>query len=176
MGLRKGHCYTERKKSYTRKSKKRAKSYIKTIPPSKIAKYNMGDIHGFNKGKFKFLVSLITKATIQIRDNSLEASRQLVNRHLEKNYKTNYYFRVMVYPHHILRENKMLTGAGADRMQTGMSQSFGKPTSVAAQVKKGQKLFSVACNKDQIPFVRTLISKIRPKISGQHSIIVEEIK
>ena len=35
----------------------------------------------------------------------------------------------------------MLTGAGADRMQTGMSRSFGKTMGRAALVKPNQVLF-----------------------------------
>jgi len=62
----------------------------------------------------------------------------------------NYYFRIKIYPHHILRENKMLTGAGADRMQTGMQKSFGKPVGRAAQVKKDQILFTTLVAKENL--------------------------
>ena len=50
---------------------------------------------------------------------------------------------VNLYPHHVLRENKMITGAGADRMQTGMAHSFGRAIGTAAQVKKGKTLMTV---------------------------------
>jgi large subunit ribosomal protein L10e len=58
----------------------------------------------------------------------------------------NYFFKVRKYPHQILRENKMMAFAGADRMQQGMRLSFGKPTGLAARVKKGDVVFTVAVN------------------------------
>ena len=176
MGLRKGHCYTSEKRSYTRKSKVKSKSYIKAIPPTKMVKFVMGDSPGFFAGKFSHNVSLVMKEPIQIRDNAMESARMLLNRQLDEKLKGNYYFIVSAYPHHILRENKMLTGAGADRMQTGMAKSFGKPTGVAAQIPENGKVFSIACNKEFIPAVREMLVKIKAKLPGQKSVIVEEMR
>ncbi len=176
MGLRKGHCYTTVKRSYTRKSKVRSKSYVKTIPPLKIAKFSMGDVSGFEQGKYEWKVSLIMNEAIQLRDNAIESARQWGHRALEEKFKGNFYFAVSVYPHHILRENKMLTGAGADRMQTGMQLSFGKPVGVAAQISKGRAIFIVACHKEAIVFVREIFNDIKTKLPGSKSVVVEEIK
>lgn len=176
MALRKGHCYTPVKRSYTRKSKVRSKSYIKTIPPLKIAKFTMGDASGFDQGKYAWTVMLIMNEPVQIRDNAIESARQWAHRALEEKLKGNYYFTVSAYPHHILRENKMLTGAGADRMQTGMQLSFGKPVGRAAQINKGKAIFTVACHKEAVPFVRETLSNIRTKLPGDKSVVVEEIK
>ena len=54
-----------------------------------------------------------------------------------------FYFEVKPYPHHMLRENKMLSGAGADRMQTGMAHSFGRTVGRAALVKKNQVIIII---------------------------------
>ena len=100
MGLRKGHCYnTQKDRPYTRKSKVRSKSYIKTVPQVKIAKFVMGDIKGFFNNKYSFILSLVALEPMQVRDNAIEASRQVVHRHLEKDAKGAYYFIVNVYPH-----------------------------------------------------------------------------
>lgn len=176
MGLRKGVCYRKVERSYTRKSKRKSKSYIKTIPPSKIAKFNMGDVEKFNKGGFSHRIFIVVSKPIQLRDNSIEASRQLIIRHLERNLKKDFYMEVNAYPHHILRENKMLTGAGADRMQTGMQHSFGKPVGVAAQLHKNGKIFTIACNEKDIPVIRTIIKKARPKLPKEKAVIVEKIQ
>lgn len=173
MALRKGHCYTLVKRSYTRKSKVKSKSYIKTIPPSKIARFCMGDVSGFERGKYTYKVKLIANEPVQIRDNALESARQLAHRALEEKFKGNFYFAVTAYPHHILRENKMLTGAGADRMQTGMQLSFGKPVGVAAQIDKGKAIFTVACHKEAISVVREILNKIKTKLPGDKSVVVE---
>ena len=166
MALRKAGAYSKRHaRPYTRKSKVRTKSYIKTIPNSKIVKFKMGDLVGFKNGKYPIVLNVISKEQIQIRDNSIEAVRQFLNRFLTEKIGKDFYFEVKVYPHHILRENKMLTGAGADRMQSGMSKSFGKTMGRAAMVKQGQVLFvlGVLNPKHEIE-ARKLISSIKARL------------
>jgi large subunit ribosomal protein L10e len=142
MAIRKSSAYTKRKaRPYTRKSKVKSKSYIKTIPNSQIVKFKMGDIVGYDQKEFPISIHVISKERVQIRDNAIEAVRQYFNRFLQERIGKEFYLEVKPYPHHVLRENKMLTGAGADRMQTGMSRSFGKTIGRAAFVRPGQTLF-----------------------------------
>ena len=175
MALRKGHCYTKVKRAYTRKSKVKSKSYIKTIPPNKVAKYMMGDVPGFYNKKYKYEVSLVILESMQMRDNAMEAARQQIHRHLEERLKGNCFFLLRAYPHHILREHRMLTGAGADRMSSGMAHSFGQAIGVAAQIKGNSKLFSVFCQEAGVPTVRKILSDVKTKIPGKKSIMVEKI-
>ena len=51
--------------------------------------------------------------------------------------------RVRAHPYHVVRINKMLSCAGADRLQTGMRGAFGKPNGTVARVNIGQILLSV---------------------------------
>jgi len=175
MALRKGHCYTNLERAYTRRSKVKSKGYIKSAPASKISKFIMGDLATYNSRKFDSSVSLISNQTIQLRDNSIEAARQLVLRHLTEQVKSFAFF-VMIYPHHVLRENKMITGAGADRMQSGMKHSFGKPVNLAARVYAGNKIFIIACAKEKIPEVHKILSRARAKLPGKYTLIVEKLK
>lgn len=145
MALRKGSAYSKRyARPYTRVSKKRTKSYIKTVPNSKIVKFKMGDQKGFDNKEYPIQLNVISKEACQIRDNSIEAIRQYLNRFLQLKIGKEFYLEVKIFPHHILRENKMLTGAGADRMQTGMSRAFGKTAGRAALVKPSQLLYLIA--------------------------------
>ena len=96
---------------------------------------------GDPKKTFSHQVSLISKIPVQVRHNALESGRLIVGRQLGIRLGNNYYFKVRVYPHHVLRENKMITGAGADRMQTGMQRSFGRAVGIAAQLKKFNQSF-----------------------------------
>ncbi|CDJ29876.1 60S ribosomal protein L10, putative [Eimeria mitis] len=57
--------------------------------------------------------------------------------------KDNFHLRMRVHPFHVLRINKMLSCAGADRLQTGMRGAFGKPTGLVARVNIGQILMSI---------------------------------
>lgn len=166
MALRKGSAYTKKyARPFTRKSKKRAKSYIKTVPNSRIVKFKMGDISGFNNGKYPIQITIHSKENCQIRDNSIEAVRQFINRFVQTRVGKEFYFEVRIYPHHILRENKMLTGAGADRMQTGMSRAFGKTIGRAALVKVNQPLFIVGVqNSKQEVEARKLISAVKSRL------------
>lgn len=164
--LRKGHCYTTIERAYTRRSKYKKKGYIKAIPTSKLVRYDMGN----PKKTYSKKVCLITKQDIQIRHNAIESARQIINRNLhEKVGPANYYFQVNIVPHHILRENKMLGGAHADRLQTGMAHSFGKAIGLAAQAKKGKTLFTVKVNDDKVEVaaeaLRKAISRVPCKCS-----------
>ena len=166
MALRKASAYTKKKVTpFTRKSKVRKKSYIKTIPNSKIVKFKMGDITGYEAGKFPIQIQVVSKESVQIRDNAIEAVRQYLNRFLQKKGGKEFYLEAKVFPHHILRENKMLTGAGADRMQTGMARAFGKTMGRAAIIKKDQVLFIVAVKTEKAEsMARGLIRSIKARL------------
>ncbi len=178
MPLRKASSYSKHQKmSYTRKSSVKSKNYVKAVPASHITKYQMGDIRKFNEGKFPFIVELLSKEDIHIRDNAIEAARQHVHRELDNTFKGNYYFGLMVYPHHVLRENKMLTGAGADRMQTGMTLSFGVPIGIAAHIGAGHTIFQVAVqNQKDTVIVREILKKCRAKLACATKIAAKETK
>ena len=59
--------------------------------------------------------------------------------------KDAFHLRIRVHPFHVLRINKMLSCAGADRLQTGMRGAFGKPQGLCARVAIGQILLSIRC-------------------------------
>lgn len=178
MGLRKAAAYSKKKVvPYTRKSKRKSKAYVKTVPPANIVKYTMGNEHAFDEGKFPLHLTLVTTENVQIRDGALEACRQFVNKKLEKSFPGQYVFRIIPHPHHIQRENKMLTGAGSDRMQTGMQLSFGKTIDRAAIVKKGHGIFFIAvANKKIEQEARKLLNTIRSKLPCKTRVEAEQIK
>ncbi len=175
--LRKSSAYSKKyARPYTRTSKKRTKSYIKTTPQLKLVKFHMGNMKAFKQGKFDRWVSIVSDEQVQVRDNALEAIRQSITRKLDKNILGQFYFEVKVFPHHILRENKMLTGAGSDRMQTGMQKSFGKTIGRAALVNKGQYLFKVAVSGEKnIKLAKTVEKANKAKLPCKTKIVVEKI-
>lgn len=59
--------------------------------------------------------------------------------------------RVRKHPYHVVRINKMLSCAGADRLQTGMRGAFGKPQGLVARVDIGDLLISVRV-REQVNF------------------------
>ncbi len=159
--IRKFAAYRRIERPYTRISKYKKKSFVKALPKHIIVRFNMGN----PKKKFKYTLDLKSKADLQIRHNAIESARQSSNRLLENTLGPNdYSLNVMIYPHHILRENPLAAGAGADRFSTGMSHSFGKPISVAAQVKKGQTLFRVSVNKGKLKTAVEALKRIQHKL------------
>ena len=129
MPLRPGRCYRHFSgPAYTRKE------YIPGVPMPKITKFTSGN----PKGDYDFELRLVSVETGQIRHNALEAARVIALKHLTKKTggETSWWLWVLKYPHHVLRENKMMAFAGADRLQDGMRLSFGKPIGTAARVEK----------------------------------------
>ncbi len=57
--------------------------------------------------------------------------------------KESFHLRVRAHPYHVVRINKMLSCAGADRLQTGMRLAWGKPNGTVARVKIGQIILSI---------------------------------
>jgi len=178
MALRRAGAYSKRyARPYTRRSSKKSKSYIKTVPPQKISNFKMGDINGFNAGKFKIIIRLVAGEAVQIRDNAIEAARQSVHKELDAGFSGQYYMEVMVYPHHILRENKVLTGAGADRMQTGMAHSYGQTMGRAAFVKDGKEIFLIGVTSEKARQITVAaLKKVKPKLPCHSRTVVEILK
>jgi len=166
--LRKANAYSKRKVTpYTRVSKRRKKSYIRTVPPQKIVKFEMGKSSLIREGKLPHKLKVVTTENFQIRHNALEACRQFLNKKLDKELAGQYLFKVVPFPHHIQRENKMLTGAGADRMQTGMQLAFGKSVGKAAIMKPGKDLFIFYLPTEKgVKFARKLVRQIKSKLPG----------
>ncbi len=176
--LRKATAYSKKKVTpYTRVSKKKSRSFVKTVPQQKIVKFVMGKPSLHDKEKFKHELTVISSEKVQIRHNALEACRQYINKKLDKELAGQYVFKVIPFPHHIQRENKMLTGAGADRMQTGMQLAFGKPGGKSAILKKGSKIFFVGVpNSRAVVFARKIFKQIKSKLPCKTQILYEERK
>ena len=164
MGLRPGRAYNKiTKKPFTRISiHKPRRSYVKGVPVSKIHQFEMGA-----KGDYPLRFELVSKNNRQIRSNSLESARITALKHLSKKLGDgNFFFKVLVYPHHILRENSIATGAGADRFSQGMRRSFGKPIGQAARVKVGQRVMMVQAPKNSEKVVREALNRASKKLPG----------
>ncbi|MFH0860049.1 MAG: 50S ribosomal protein L16 [Candidatus Altiarchaeota archaeon] len=174
-GLRPAKCYRWDSPAYTRTSDNPGDSFITGIPTPKLNTYDMGN----SKGDFNVKLSIIPKGRIIIRHNSLDAARISAQRILEKVIGvSNYYFKINVFPHHVIRENVMATGAGADRVQDGMRKSFGKPMGRAARIYPGQPIMTVYVNKDDqmIMSARKALRGAMHKLPANMRIEVSDIK
>lgn len=163
----------ESSQPWTRYSvRKPKKNYIKALPRTSLLIFNMG----VNKPDYDVEFDLVAKKDIQLRSNALEAARQVANKLLEREIPGNYYFQVVTYPHHVIREKKFATGAGADRLSQGMSMTFGKPTAVAARVKEGQRVFVLKTANEHRLIAKQALERAIKKLSGKYAIRTIELK
>ena len=155
----KGHAYTRKK-------------YIRGSPSSKIVKFTMGD----TSGSYKYQARLLAEKEVQIRHNALEAARIATNRVLAENLGNSYLLRILPYPHVVLRENKMIFGAHADRLQDGMRNAFGKAVGLAARVKSGQPVIMINVNKDGLEAATQALKRGGAKLPTPCRVVIEKLE
>jgi large subunit ribosomal protein L10e len=155
------------KPPYTRRE------YITGIPGSKIAQHNMGDLQA-DQDDYPVQISLVTEEECQLRHGALEAARLSANRFLLKTLgEGNYKMILRKFPHHVLRENKQATGAGADRVSDGMRQSFGKVVGTAARVGSGERIFTLWCEVEDADVAKDALRRSYNKLSPPCRVTVE---
>jgi large subunit ribosomal protein L10e len=155
------------KKAYTRRK------YMGGVPGSKIVQFEMGNL----SQEFPTEVDLIVEESCQIRHSALEAARITVNRRLMKAVgRSNFHFKVRVFPHHVLRENKQATGAGADRVSEGMRLAFGKAVGTAARVDANQKILTVYSTPQYLEKIKDAMRHGGHKLPTPSHLKVSEIK
>ena len=155
-----------RGQAYTRKK------YARGFPPPKIVKFTMGDI----KGTFEVEAKLVATKRAQVLHSALEAARIATNRLLIENLENAYLMQIRPYPHIILRENKMIFGAHADRLQQGMRRSFGKAIGTAARIEPGQTIITVKVKANAVNTAKESLKRGNAKLPIPCKIIVEKIK
>ena len=89
--------------------------------------------------------------------------------------ETGYKMSIRPFPHIILRENKMIATAGADRLQEGMRRSFGKPTGRAARIDVGQEILTIYVKEDGVETAKKACQVARTKLPMKMKIWVEKV-
>jgi len=147
------------------------KEYIKGKPQIKIAKFQGG-----KRAIYQYRVQLSLNEKLQIRHMAIESTRLAANKTLEKTTgETGYYSRLRIYPHILLRENKQIATAGADRISEGMRRSWGKATSLGARVKQGQCIMELFVNgDDHLAAAKKALKGSCVKLPGTPTITVVE--
>ena len=144
--------------AYTRRK------YMGGVPNNRILQYHMGNRRLSETGGFELELHLTAKESCQIRHVALEAARIIANSTIRDSAgPEGYALRIHTFPHHVLRENKQATGAGADRVSMGMRQSFGKNVGTAARVKKGQLVVSIKCTAQDFLAAKSALRKASMK-------------
>ncbi len=167
MALRPGRCYHHiTQKPWTRISiRVPPKSYVKGVPAGKIHQFEVGNVKG--KAGFPLAYSLVPTRDRQFRSNCLESARVMATKYLAQNLgEQGFFFKMRKYPHHVLRENPLATGAGADRFSQGMRQSWGKPIGSAARILIGEKICTAWVPEGKDEIVKEALHRAIAKLPG----------
>ncbi|KAE8215019.1 hypothetical protein CF319_g976 [Tilletia indica] len=169
MGRRPARCYRYCKNKPFPKSR-----YNRGVPDPKIRIYDLGRKRA-SVDEFPFCAHMVCDEHQQITSEALEAARICANKYITKTSgKDSFHLRVRVHPHHVIRINKMLSCAGADRLQTGMRGAWGKPYDTVARVDIGQILLSVRCKDTNKPVVLEALRRARYKFAGRQKLIISK--
>jgi len=122
--------------------------------------------------QFPYVVHLVSWEKENVSSEALEAARIAANKYLVNNAgKESFHLRMRVHPFHVLRINKMLSCAGADRLQTGMRGAFGKAAGVCARVGIGTVLMSIRCKDVHAEVAAESLRRAKFKFPGRQKIV-----
>ncbi|RYO74121.1 hypothetical protein DL764_010977 [Monosporascus ibericus] len=138
MARRPARCYRYCKNKPYPKSR-----FNRGVPDPKIRIFDLGRKRA-KVDDFPLCVHLVSNEYEQLSSEALEAARICANKYMVKNTgKEGFHLRIRAHPYHVVRINKMLSCAGADRLQTGMRGAWGKPNGTVARVNIGQIIMSL---------------------------------
>jgi len=172
------HCYAKwsRRPFQYKRSSNRRREYARGGAQSKIVRFWGGD-KSIPWENWELVVGLKVNKQIQISSNALEAVRITVNSALQKTLgRTNFRFRVRPKPFQKYRENRMLAFAGADRVQSGMRNSFGRSTGVCARVRAGSIILDVGTSLKDLNIVRDRLRVASMKIPCSCQVVILSYK
>ncbi|MBN3282369.1 RL10 protein, partial [Polyodon spathula] len=146
MGRRPARCYRYCKNKPYPKSR-----FCRGVPDPKIRIFDLGRKKA-KVDEFPLCGHMVSDECEQLSSEALEAARICANKYMVKTCgKDGFHIRVRLHPFHVIRINKMLSCAGADRLQTGMRGAFGKPLGTVARVRIGQVIEALRRAKFKFP-------------------------
>lgn len=134
--------------------------YMGGIPTCRITQFDTGNL----RTEFPWSLTLGTEEAAQVRDIALEAARISAVRVLERTAPNEFHLKVRRFPHQVLREHKMATGAGADRISDGMRRAFGKPVGHAVRAAIGAELLTVYTTEAHLADAKEALRKASHKL------------
>ena len=167
MGRRPAKCYRYQKNKPYPKSR-----FNRGVPDPKLRFYDGGRKKSY-WDRFPNTIHLVSKEKEQISSESLEAGRIAANKYMvTRAGKEGFHIRIRVHPWHVVRINKMLSCAGADRLQTGMRHAYGKALCKCARVDIGTILISIRTNPEHVATAQEALRRAKFKFAGRQMVFV----
>merc|ERR1712003_412215 len=169
MGRRPARCYRYCKNKPYPKSR-----FCRGVPDPKIRIYDLGSKKA-SVLLFPRHVVMVSDELEQLSSEAMEAARICANKYLVKTIgKDSFHLRMRIHPFHVVRINKMLSCAGADRLQTGMRGAYGKPQGLVARVRIGQPLMSIRVRDHHEAAAREALRRAKFKFPGRQKIFLSK--
>jgi large subunit ribosomal protein L10e len=169
MARRPARCYRYCKNKPYPKSR-----FNRGVPDPKVKIFDLGRKRA-GVDEFPLCIHLVSNEYEQLSSEALEAARICANKYLVKIAgKDAFHMRIRAHPFHVIRINKMLSCAGADRLQTGMRGAWGKPNGTVARVNIGQILISVRTRDSHRATALEALRRCQYKFPGRQKIIVSK--
>jgi len=167
MGRRPAKCYRYSKGKAWPKSR-----FVRGVPDPKIRIFDCGKKKTPCE-EFPAAAHMVSDEMQQVTCESLEAARIATNKYMITNAGRDFFhIRIRPHPFNVLRINKTLSCAGADRLSTGMRGAFGKPYGTAARVNIGQVLVSIRTKEDKIEIACDALRCAKAKFAGRMKVHV----
>merc|ERR1712042_50702 len=169
MGRRPARCYRYCKNKPYPKSR-----FCRGVPDPKIRIFDLGRKKA-GVEEFPLCAHMVSDELEQLSSEALEAARICANKYMVKTCgKDGFHIRVRAHPFHVLRINKILSCAGADRLQTGMRGAYGKPQGLVARVRIGQPLMSVRIKEQHEAAALEALRRAKFKFPGRQKLFVSK--
>eukprot|EP00930_Biecheleria_cincta_P066982 TRINITY_DN5332_c0_g3_i1.p1 TRINITY_DN5332_c0_g3~~TRINITY_DN5332_c0_g3_i1.p1 ORF type:complete len:245 (+),score=42.35 TRINITY_DN5332_c0_g3_i1:78-737(+) len=169
MGRRPAKCYRYNKNKPYPKTR-----YCRGVPDPKIRIFDVGK-KKIPCDEFPATVHLVCDEDQQLTSEALEAARIAVNKYLVTNAGRDFFhIRIRPHPFNVLRINKTLSCAGADRLSSGMRGAFGKSYGTAARVDIGQILISVRTKEEKCQIAVEALRRAKFKFAGRQKVMVSQ--
>ena len=167
MGRRPARCYRVCGGKPWPKSR-----YNRGVPDSKIRAYDIGSKKS-TYDELPICIHLVSKEHENISSEALEAARVAANKVMNKQSKKDcFHIRTRIHPYNVIRINKMLSCAGADRLQTGMRGAFGKPYGKVCRVFINQPIMSIRVKQNYLNDAKVALYRASKKFPGRQVIQV----
>ncbi|XP_036620948.1 60S ribosomal protein L10-like [Trichosurus vulpecula] len=163
------HCYRYCKNKPYPKSR-----FCRGVPDAKIRIFDLGRKKA-KVDEFPLCGHTVSDEYEQLSSEALEATRICANKYMVKSCgKDGFHIRVRLHPFHVIRIKKMLSCAGADRLQTSMRGAFGKPQGTVARVHIGQVIMSIGTKVQNKEHVIEALQRANFKFPGHQKIHISK--
>merc|ERR1711939_1204747 len=165
MGRRPARCYRYCKNKPYPKSR-----FNRGVPDAKIRIFDLGNKKA-DVMAFPVHIVMVSDELEQVGSEALEAARISANKYMAKMCgKESFHMRIRAHPYHVTRINKMLSCAGADRLQTGMRGAYGKPDGLVSRIDIGEPIISIRCKEQNYEHAYEALRRSKMKFPGRQKI------